>query len=311
MKKPLISVIVPVYNTEKYLGDCIDSIVKQTYPNIEIILVDDGSTDSSGRICDKWEQLHANIVCIHQTNAGVSTARNAGLDKASGEYIIFCDADDMMLPDMIVRLYDIVTTYKADMGVCSYTQTYPSNLEADTSDSYEVDIIDNSNMRQKVIYERNGYLWNKIFRSDILHSMRFDTNLAYMEDALFVHQYLMKISKVACTSKPLYMHRDNPDGIMKVVLSDKKLTLMVADERIYDLFVNNNVDKTLQRKVWNDLIKAYAISLKKVTLSSDKSLKHWKQYIKDGYNKYKGKDEFDNSWNTKEKVYLIFLKLYS
>jgi glycosyltransferase involved in cell wall biosynthesis len=225
---------VPVYNIKKYLCDCVDSILRQTYPNIEIILVDDGSTDGSGLLCDELE-----------------------------------------------------------------------------SDNYKVDIIENLKMMEKVVYERNGYLWNKIFKRDIIGTTRFAKELDYMEDELFVLQYLTRISKVAYTDEPLYMHRDNPDSIMNVVLSEKKLTLMVADERIYDLLVDNNISSTLQRKVWNDLIKAYAISIKKVMLSGDKTFHHWKQYIKDGYNKYKSRNEIDNSWNIKEKVYLVFLRLYA
>ena len=117
-KKPLISVIVPVYNVESYLKVCVDSILAQTYENLEIILVDDGSKDSSGKMCDEYAEKDARIKVVHKKNGGVSSARNKGLDVASGEYIGFVDSDDSTKPNMFEILYKNMVTSDADVSVC-------------------------------------------------------------------------------------------------------------------------------------------------------------------------------------------------
>ena len=112
---PVVSVIIPVYNVEKYLEECIDSVLAQTYQNIEIILVDDGSTDSSGLICDRYAEKNTNISVIHQKNSGLSAARNSGLNKANGDYIYFLDSDDYISADAIEKLFSIAENDKSDI----------------------------------------------------------------------------------------------------------------------------------------------------------------------------------------------------
>ena len=112
---PLITVIVPVYNVEKYLRECIDSILAQTYPNVELILVDDGSKDNSGKICDEYATTNPNVIVIHSKNGGLSAARNKGLDKARGEFIMFVDSDDFIDSNTIDALYELYCCYGADV----------------------------------------------------------------------------------------------------------------------------------------------------------------------------------------------------
>ena len=118
--KELISIIVPVYNVEQYLDDCLISIINQTYKNIEIILIDDGSTDKSGKICDEYAKKDSRIIVIHKENGGVSSARNAGLRIAKGAYIGFVDPDDWIAEDMYEVLYSNAKKYDADVSVCKY-----------------------------------------------------------------------------------------------------------------------------------------------------------------------------------------------
>lgn len=118
MNYPLISVIVPVYKVEEYLNRCVDSILKQTYPNIEIVLVDDGSPDNCGTICDKYAQKHNQIVVIHQKNGGLSAARNSGLEMCHGEYIGFVDGDDYIFPEMYQQLFNDITKYNTKLAFC-------------------------------------------------------------------------------------------------------------------------------------------------------------------------------------------------
>ena len=122
MKNELVSVIVPVYNVEKYLVQCVDSILNQTYKNIEIILVDDGSTDSSGEICDRYAGSNNNIQCIHKKNQGLGMARNSGIEAASGEYIVFVDSDDYLGENHIANLYAGICSSEADTCIGGFTR---------------------------------------------------------------------------------------------------------------------------------------------------------------------------------------------
>ena len=127
MKK--ISIIVPIYNIEKYLPRCLDSILAQTYKNLEVILVDDGSVDNSGMIADKYARNDQRIIVIHQVNKGVSAARNAGLDLATGDYIGFVDGDDYIEPDMYEILMRIIDEQQVDIAHCGYQMVYPSRID--------------------------------------------------------------------------------------------------------------------------------------------------------------------------------------
>ena len=123
-----VSVIVPVYNGEKYLNCSLESLVKQSYKNIEILIIDDGSIDLSAAICNEWVQKDSRVICVHQKNKGVSAARNRGLEIASGDYIMFCDADDWMEPDTLSSINEIVRIYDADIVHFSYMEERDGNL---------------------------------------------------------------------------------------------------------------------------------------------------------------------------------------
>ena len=124
---PLISIIVPVYNVEYYLHECLESLVNQTYFNLEIILIDDGSKDASGKICDEYAAKDSRIVVVHQENAGVSQARNCGIEMASGEYIMFVDSDDWVDSDICAVLMDSLSKYKTESSMCTYVREYTNN----------------------------------------------------------------------------------------------------------------------------------------------------------------------------------------
>ena len=126
MPTPKISVIVPVYKVEKYLNKCVDSIVNQTFTDIEIILVDDGSPDNSGKMCDDWSQKDRRIRVIHKENGGLSDARNRGIQESSGEYIIFIDSDDFIEPKMLEVLYNLATDHDADVAISGLCDCYKS-----------------------------------------------------------------------------------------------------------------------------------------------------------------------------------------
>ena len=129
MKEELISVIVPIYNVEQYLEKCIESIISQTYKNLQIILIDDGSNDKSGKICNKYAEKDKRVVVIHKENAGVSEARNTGLDNAKGEWITFVDADDWIEEEYCQRLYNLVIETNSDVALCGYNRVVGTKKE--------------------------------------------------------------------------------------------------------------------------------------------------------------------------------------
>lgn len=197
----LVSVIVPVYNVEKKLDRCIDSIVKQTYRNIEIILVDDGSIDLSGKICDYYGSQDSRVVVYHQKNCGVSEARNQGLNLATGKYICFIDSDDYVENNYVEKLYDLIMIKDVDLGVCNINYIYSNGLNHEVS--IGINIIDFSSISRKTFLELNKkYLlyspYNKIFKSRIIkeNQIRFPSNISYGEDLIFNLKYLKYVKMI-------------------------------------------------------------------------------------------------------------------
>lgn len=205
----MISVIVPVYGVEKYLPKCIESLVKQTFKDIEIILVDDGSPDSCGKICDMYAEKYEQLVVIHQVNQGVSVARNAGLKIAKGEYIGFVDPDDWVAPEMYESMYGVMEETDADLVICGYDY-YDEQEQVDENRRYI--IKENEIITQKeVMYRfsdmppsiRHG-VWNKIFKKNLLHEQKFKEGLHSSEDVLFLNEYVQKIKNAVVIHQPYY-----------------------------------------------------------------------------------------------------------
>ncbi len=217
---PLVSVIVPVYNAERYLDRCIDSITRQTYSNLEIILVEDGSPDSCARICDKWAETDARVRVIHKENGGVSSARNAGLDIAAGEYITFADNDDILDADMIEFLYGNLIKYDADISRCSYRFYYTQEeLYEDSEVNDSVVVLDNQEELLTDLYQfgfKSGVLWNRLYKRSVIESVRLNPALkSGGEDILFNYYALKNCKRMVCHDLPKYtyvMHSKNGIG---------------------------------------------------------------------------------------------------
>jgi len=205
----MISVIVPVYNVEKYLTKCIDSIIAQTYKDIELILVDDGSPDDCPKICDEYAEKDSRIRVIHKENGGVSTARNVGLKIARGEYIGFVDPDDYIDEAMYENMLSAMETTNSDMAICGYEYVNENN-EIDKNRTYVVapnEILD----RKKLFEEytnmpptvRHGVV-NKLFKKCILKDLLFPEEIHSAEDVLFLLKYSVQIKQAVFVRKPLY-----------------------------------------------------------------------------------------------------------
>ena len=217
----LISVIVPIYNVEKYLRRCVDSIIAQTYSNLEIILVDDGSPDNCPAICDEYAKKDSRVRVIHQKNGGLSAARNAGLDAASGDYIGFVDSDDYIALNMYEKLYNTLRNNSADLAICSIEcvdgSGNPLNLYSQISDNF----LKNNDI-MKILCEKDivNYITavNRLYKKDLFKTLRFDTGKTN-EDEFIAHKIYAQCKTVVTISSPLYFYVQRNDSIMGMPLT--------------------------------------------------------------------------------------------
>ncbi len=219
---PLISVIVPVYKVEKYLDRCITSIVEQTYENLEIILVDDGSPDNSGKMCDDWAKKDNRIKVFHKENGGPAETRNLGVEKATGKYISFVDSDDYILPDYIETLYKDLADNNADISCCNYFNVWDTDrltsLDENNSSTELTILTGRESCYDSIGDERWNYVivWGKIFKASIVKQHKFPIG-RLCEDAAITCYYFYPCNKITITSKKLYAHYINNGGIMQTV----------------------------------------------------------------------------------------------
>lgn len=214
--KDLISIIVPIYNVEKYLNKCIESIVNQTYENIEIILIDDGSNDNSGIICDEYAKKDNRIIVVHKENGGVSSARNKGLKIAKGEWISFVDADDWIEQNFCQTLLNKVTQEQADIALCGYNRITDNRIEKINANNQEVFLNSNEYLVKSLNPQTGfGFCHMKLIKKEVLKSISFNERIEVGEDALFNIQLSTYIKKAVFLKQPLYNYRINNQSVVK------------------------------------------------------------------------------------------------
>ena len=211
----MVSIIVPVYNVEKYLEQCINSIINQTYKNIEIILIDDGSTDNSGIICDEYAKKDNRIKVIHKDNEGISATRNRGIDESSGKYISFVDSDDYIEKNMIEILYKDIEKENADIAVCNYIIVKDkNNIKKDKNNSYNVIILSqNDALRMCFCNEFEFYLWNKIFKKTLFNEIKFPKG-KNSEERYTLPKLIDNSKKIIYDNRKLYYYRIRKNSII-------------------------------------------------------------------------------------------------
>lgn len=242
--KCIISVIVPVYNVEKYLDRCVQSIINQSFSNIEIILVDDGSTDNSGTICDNYKALDQRIIVIHKENGGLSDARNCGLDIAKGEYIGFVDSDDWLDLDYYSTLYEIAKIDDSDVVSCLYTRTSGSDSlkkygECQTSFLHGEEAL--SVFLESAIKGGVTWVpcWSKIYKKSIIQNVRFRKGKIY-EDVIYNWEILNMNIKMSCTNYSGYFYFVNQNSITKSKFSEKMFDLYYIADEMEEMYGGNN-----------------------------------------------------------------------
>jgi len=253
MMCPLISIIVPVYNVEKYLCRCLDSILQQTYTNLEVILVDDGSLDNCPHICDKYAVRDNRVRVIHKTNGGLSSARNVGLDIANGEWVGFVDSDDWILPDMYEKLYSAAICENADLAICGYIYIDENNIPSDGISLVKDEILEKSDAFNKLIEKKSSFYvtaFNKIYAKKIFNNLRFPLDRLH-EDEFTIHSIFNECRKIVAISDILYMYVQREDSIMHKKFSIKRFDYIDAIIERYNFFrlqgLNRHGKLTLRR----------------------------------------------------------------
>ena len=244
---PLISVIIPVYNVEKYLSKCIDSVLGQTYTNLDIILVDDGATDSSGRICDEYAAKDNRIRVIHKKNGGLSDARNAGIDIAQGSLISFLDSDDYLLNDFYDYIWGLMRKYNADMvatPLCSYADS--GEILSSPSDESETLMSDSDAIHN--MFSRAGIPWcaqAKLYKTELFRNIRYPVG-KLMEDKATTYKIFAKCKKIVYARSYKYMYLIRQGSIMHAKFSERNLHTFEIQLALND-FIEKQYPSTVQR----------------------------------------------------------------
>lgn len=251
-----ISVIMPVWNSEKYLPEAIESVIFQTYKNWELWLVDDGSTDNSALIGQKYSDIDTRIHLVTKKNGGVSSARNAGLEHAQGDYVLFVDADDVIDQDMFEFLVSIMRENDADLSVCGYyINNTPQTRRAESAMKMSrVEAAKRiAGWRQSLM---KGYVVNKLFRRELIekHKLRFDEKTFICEDLLFCEQYVWNCKSIFYDPVPKYHYITRAESAMHGAVSEKRMSVFETYPKIIKVcrqYGNEELDRFIEITYWN------------------------------------------------------------
>jgi glycosyltransferase involved in cell wall biosynthesis len=307
-----ISVIVPVYNVEKYINKCLDSIVNQTYKNLEIILVDDGSPDNCGQICEAYASKDARIRVIHQKNGGPSAARNTGLDAATGRYVGFIDPDDFIHESYYETMLGLVERCDVDISQCYFRMVYEEGDERANKENRKAASIETVNVLSNREALHNLYtndftyvnacvVWNKLYKKELFDGIRFPEGKIH-EDEHIIYKLFFKARQVAITTNPLYFYLQRSNSYMGMNYDVKRLALLDAyfeqihfyrEKQLFDLekkaklnfegAIRNAMSKVLfsrmdhKDQIFNNLLDYYRKHYKLFT--KDMTYAAWKKIV--------------------------------
>ena len=241
--KPAISVIVPIYNIEKYIRRALDSILAQTFSNFELLLIDDGSTDESGRLCEQIAEQDERVLLYHKENEGLSQARNDGLKQAQGDFVIFIDSDDYIHPEMITSLYQQLVKEDADVSSCGVMNVYANSESPQSANQDDYFVCDTETfLKEYLIGEKiPGTICNKLIKKEIAAQLTFPKGLIY-EDAYY-HFDLIKLDrKYVVNTKPYYYYFHRGDSITTKPYAEKDLAYIDIYQKFYNEVVKNYSD---------------------------------------------------------------------
>lgn len=308
MKK--ISIIVPVYKVEKYLDRCVESIVNQTYKNIEIILIDDGSPDNCPKMCDDWANKDERIKVVHKKNGGLSDARNKGLEVATGDYIGFVDSDDVISEKMYETLLLLIEKYECDISKCDFYR-FNEGENPKFSIKEENDIFYSDEILKKILIDKMGnYVCNKLFKKEIFEDISFKNGVAYEDMGIF-YKLVLKSSKMAVTKSELYGYMQRKDSITNgCSVKNVRDYMNAINARCNDLADNKELQRYLEL---SKIIGIYVYHIKAVS-TKDKNF-FFSNEMLDEYKvlkkliKFKYLKAYLEDGNLKTKIYKIILLL--
>ena len=271
----LVSVIVPVYNVEKYLDECVYSLIHQSYKTIEIILVDDGSTDQSGVKCDFWKEKDNRIIVIHQENKGISGARNSGIDVASGDYLAFVDSDDYVEENYIELMYHEMAKNNCDFVMCNFISFDEEQQRFDGKNRI-YDAFMNSEEFMKMVYTYPGFYvlaWNKLYKKELFQKTRYETRRN--EDSALISKLVFQCNKIQCISVPLYFYRQRENSLMhdknELGLLEGELSWIKRDIKLYRTLKKEELMHWAIKLYCNKIVEKYEV------LDNDNKKKYQKE----------------------------------
>ena len=302
----LVSVIVPVYNVAPYLKRCIKSILNQSYAKLEVILVDDGSTDGSGKICDKLKETDNRIMVIHQANKGLSGARNTGIDNCHGQYVCFVDSDDYVHPDYVRYLYDMCQNNDCEIGICYHYITEEDNYYKDVDLNSPIEVFSREDIFDRFYTDMHGSIviaWNKIYKRECIGDIRYDVGLIH-EDEATTFKFLYNAKMIAFGREVLYYYYSRPDSITGQGYSKKNLDILKAYENRLG-FYKEHEETTLYNRECQFYLSEILTNYYKVYKYLDKDEGLLKS-LRDKYSETYAKSD-ESSWSTGRKVmYRVF-----
>lgn len=268
VSNPLISVVIPVYKVEEYLNRCVDSVINQTYENLEIILVNDGSPDNCPKICDEYAKKDSRIKVIHKENGGLSDARNAGIDKATGKFITFIDSDDYIDNDYVECLYNAIEEDGTKLSICSHRVIYDTGriIEKETK---ERTVLDSKKVLERILYDEGIDLsaWAKLYSIDLFKKVRYPKGRVY-EDAATTYKLIDLCDKVSIASFGKYNYMIRSDSISNNKFTSKKMDLITSTKEMTDYIYNKYPD--LKSACDRRLMYAYLSTLSQLVKDKDK-----------------------------------------
>jgi glycosyltransferase involved in cell wall biosynthesis len=264
MVMPKISVIIPVYNVEKYLVKCIDSVLSQTFTDFECILIDDGSPDNCGKICDEYAKKDRRTKVIHQENSGVSSARNAGLDIAQGEWITFIDSDDWVDENYLELMYNNAVNNNIDLSICGMCSIGENGKLIEKSKQFPIMFFDKISAKKTLFcfeYFTTATVSKLVNRKYVYeNNIRFDTEIKICEDGLFWFEIIDKVDRVLYDSTPCYNYMRNENSALNSIKAvDNYMTNYIATNRMMQIEKNKSVLRKI--KSYETCVASYMCSI--------------------------------------------------
>jgi glycosyltransferase involved in cell wall biosynthesis len=320
-----ISIVVPIYKVEKYLHRCVDSILNQSYKNLEIILVNDGSPDNCGNIAEQYAVADSRVKVIHKNNGGLSDARNYGMQYVTGEYTIFVDSDDWLDPYMVEKLFNVSMIYQADVVQVAFYYAYDEYLQFDSRVYGQKDppaVFNNNELMEQLVInvKVKNFAWGKLYKTSLIKDLPFKKGVLF-EDVFWAHKVMQRVSTFVLLNDPMYFYYQREDSIVSTY-TPRNLDIIKGLKERHAFILNNY--KELEDESNKIMLKTLLIHYKLLIRNrkEDEKGKHRKEiqfYIKKHYKSFKRAVQFDGTLKMQlllfrinpffQLLYLLLLKI--